>query len=89
MTTIIEKCPTCGCDAIDRSEFWECVVENSSEISTQLNLIREAITKYHFALDRREHGAIAQDRAFGEICEVLNMHWEPNPPSRKTHQITQ
>jgi hypothetical protein len=38
--------------------------------------IREAIADYHFALDLRAHGGVAQDRAFNTICGVLDMHWK-------------
>jgi hypothetical protein len=38
--------------------------------------IRAAIEGYHFALDSRAHGGVAQDRAFNAICEALGMHWE-------------
>lgn len=38
--------------------------------------IRAAIQDYHFALDSRAHGGIAQNRAFNAICEALGMHWE-------------
>jgi hypothetical protein len=35
------------------------------------------IERYYLALDRREHGGIAQDRAFEEIEQALGMRWEP------------
>lgn len=36
---------------------------------------RDAITEYYAALDRREHGGVAQNRAFAKIEEALGMHW--------------
>lgn len=76
MTSKIEKCPTCGGDAVHRSEWWECCVENSTKQQTQLYEIKKAIRKYHLALDNRQHGDIAKSNAINEICEVLDMHWE-------------
>lgn len=41
-----------------------------------LTEIRQAIADYHFALDTRAHGGVAQDRAFNAICKALGMHWK-------------
>ncbi|PRZ56127.1 hypothetical protein BX589_102328 [Paraburkholderia fungorum] len=41
-----------------------------------LTEIRHAISDYHFALDLRAHGGIAQDHAFNTICKSLGMHWK-------------
>ncbi|EPT9499138.1 hypothetical protein ACVTP5_000280 [Vibrio parahaemolyticus] len=76
MTTKIEKCPTCGGDAIDRSDFWECCVDNSSDMQACLSQIKKSIRKYHLALDRREHGGVAAHKALNDICDALDMHWE-------------
>ncbi|HEX8894402.1 MAG TPA: hypothetical protein VF783_13820 [Terriglobales bacterium] len=40
-----------------------------------LQMIRTAIRDYHFALDMRQHGGVAQDRAFHVICGALGMYW--------------
>lgn len=37
--------------------------------------IRMAIRRYYLALDKREHGQVAQDKAFDEIQSILNMTW--------------
>lgn len=41
----------------------------------QLEKVRAAIRDYHYALDTRQHGGVAQDRAFNAICVALNMSW--------------
>lgn len=38
--------------------------------------IRQAVREYHFALDSREHGVVAMDRAIDSIQTSLGMHWE-------------
>ena len=73
--TTVEKCPTCGGDAVCRSEFWESVVENSDEKNKQLQRVERAIKKYYLALDNREHGGIATAHAFSEIQSVLGLQW--------------
>lgn len=40
-----------------------------------LRVIKQAISDYHYALDTRQHGGVAQDRAFAEICTALDLHW--------------
>lgn len=37
--------------------------------------LREAVSDYHLALDNREHGGVAQDKAFRRIEEILGMRW--------------
>ncbi|HDR9086277.1 TPA: hypothetical protein QDB10_002168 [Burkholderia vietnamiensis] len=41
-----------------------------------LRAIGKAIADYHYALDTREHGGVAQDKAFDAICEAMGMKWE-------------
>jgi hypothetical protein len=41
-----------------------------------LDVIKDAIRDYHYALDTRQHGGVAQDRAFNAICKALDMHWQ-------------
>jgi hypothetical protein len=76
MTTTIEKCPTCGGDAIDRSEYWESVAPNGDELKQNIYAIEKAIKKYYLALDNREHGGVAQDKAFVEIERILGLNWK-------------
>lgn len=76
MTTKSEKCPTCGADAINRSEYWEAYPENGAEIAGKLYEIEIALRAYHLALDRHEHGGVAASKALDKIQSVLNMHWE-------------
>lgn len=37
--------------------------------------IRQAIRDYHYALDKRQHGAVAADTALGKISDALGMQW--------------
>ena len=76
MTTTLEKCPTCGADAIDRSEYWEACPDNGRELEEQNGRIKRAIKKYYLALDSHEHGGVAMDKAFREIEEILGMNWK-------------
>ena len=76
MTTTVCKCPTCGGDAVDRSEFYEAVVENGSELSLKIHNIEKAVKKYYLDLDNRKHGGVAQNEAFDEIEKVLGLTWE-------------
>jgi hypothetical protein len=46
-----------------------------SEPATVLAAVRQAIADYHYALDTRQHGGVAQDRAFSVICMALGTHW--------------
>jgi hypothetical protein len=41
----------------------------------QLVAIRQAIRDYHYALDKRQHGAVAADTALGKVSDVLGMQW--------------
>jgi hypothetical protein len=75
MTTTVQKCPACGADAINRSEYWEAYPENGAELSRQLHLIRKEIKKYYLALDNRQHGGVAENKAFNEIQQILGMNW--------------
>ena len=38
--------------------------------------IRKAVADYHYALDTRQHGGVAQDTAFNAICKALGMYWQ-------------
>ena len=49
----------------------------------KLEKIRAAITEYHWALDHRKHGGVAQDVAFNRIMDVLDMHWSDYVKKKK------
>ncbi len=55
----------------------ECIetLEWTVERLQKLEKVEDAIREYHYALDHRKHGGVAQDVAFNRICDVLNMHW--------------
>lgn len=72
---IVEKCPRCNADAINRSEFWEEYPGNGKEVTEQLAKIKRAIKKYYLALDNRQHGGVAQRKAFDEIQQLLGLCW--------------
>lgn len=40
--------------------------------------IMTAVRDFHYALDTRQHGLIAADRALNAIQNTLGMVWEPN-----------
>ena len=82
MTTTIEKCPTCGGDAIDRSDFWESVAPKGDELKLKIYAIEKAIKKYYLALDNREHGGVAEHKAFAEIQRILEMNWDHGQMTR-------
>jgi hypothetical protein len=46
------------------------------ERAAKLERIENAIREYHYALDNRKHGGVAKNKAFDEICTILNMHWK-------------
>jgi hypothetical protein len=41
--------------------------------------VRSAVHSYYGALNRREHGGLAMDRAFNAIEKALGMHWVQTP----------
>jgi len=49
----------------------------------KLGKVEDAIREYHFALDSRKHGGVAQDIAFSKICDVLKMHWSNTQREKK------
>lgn len=40
-----------------------------------LDRIRDVVKDYYLALDKREHGGVAQDKAFEAIQKELGMQW--------------
>lgn len=61
-----EQCLCCDCLEAEREQ-------NADD--TTLAAVREAVRGYYAALDRREHGGAAQDRAFRAIEQALGMQW--------------
>ena len=51
------------------------LTEEKGELVKQLKAVREAIEKYYLDLDNRQHGGIAEIRAFQNIEDVLGMRW--------------
>ena len=45
------------------------------EDAAALDLVQKALENYYAALDRRDHGGVAQDKAFRAIEQALGMHW--------------
>ncbi len=76
LTQEISKCPTCGADAMDRSEFWEAAPPNGAELEARLSAVKKAIDLYYLALDMRKHGGLAQDRAFSMIELAVGKCWD-------------
>jgi chromosome condensin MukBEF ATPase and DNA-binding subunit MukB len=46
-----------------------------SVTSEQIEKVKSAIRDYHFALDTRKHGGVAQDTAVHAIEQALGMPW--------------
>jgi hypothetical protein len=51
--------------------------EYESEAS-QIEKIEKAIRDYYYALDTRQNGGVAQDKAFKEIEKILSLSWRQN-----------
>lgn len=45
-------------------------------VARALEPIQQAIRDYHYALDTRQHGGVAQGKAVGAIEEALGMPWK-------------
>ena len=53
-----------------------CFENNVTKPETpELVAIRQAIADYHYALDTRQHGGVAQDHAFNSINSALGTYW--------------
>ena len=50
----------------------------ATPVTEPLDAIKRAISDYHHALDTREHGGVAADRALRTIMETLGMPWVQN-----------
>jgi hypothetical protein len=55
--------------------------------SSRLNLIRDFIKEYYTALDNRQDGDIAQNRAFEQIQNSLGMSWGKHQEELKIQKI--
>lgn len=53
--------------------IWELLSRYKTDVTPA---IRQAITDYHYALDTRQHGGVAQDKALTAICNALDMQWQ-------------
>lgn len=51
------------------------LADESRQQLVQLEKVKVALREYHAALDRREHGGIAQDKCIKAIQDALGMHW--------------
>lgn len=56
--------------------------EQPSQDAERLDRIRKAINTYHLALDTRQHGGVAMDRAFNIITDAMDMPWKPGNAAR-------
>lgn len=74
--TKVGKCPTCGADALDRSEFWEAAPDNGLELEKTVNEVKKIVQNYHLALDRRQHGGVAAGKAIKRLETLLGMYWQ-------------
>lgn len=72
----VEKCPTCGADALNRSEFWDANPDNGKQLENLFLNIKTIINQYYIALDDRKHAVNAQDMAFREIQLLMGMKYE-------------
>ena len=52
-----------------------CKLGKSRNDPTGIIRIEAAIRDYHYALDMRQHGGVAQDKAIKAIESALNLHW--------------
>ena len=50
-------------------------MNNDLKLALAIASIQKAIRDYHYALDTRQHGGVAQDKALDSICRILDMHW--------------
>lgn len=53
-------------------------LSTSKELEMVLSAMQgvgEAVTRYHLALDRREHGGVAASKLVDELQDILDMPW--------------
>jgi hypothetical protein len=44
-------------------------------VNERISAIEQAIRDYHYTLDTRQHGGLAENHAFHAICNAMGMHW--------------
>ena len=54
----------------------KCVIFKDDDAKLKLFKIETAIRDYHYSLDIREHGGLAQTKSFIKICEELGLYWQ-------------
>lgn len=62
--------------ATKQREALVVAIEALAVDAERLPKITEAIRDYHYALDTRQHGGVAMDRAFNTIEGVMDMRWQ-------------
>lgn len=61
--------------------------EEPNNSAEAIGKIKAAIEKYYMDLDNRQHGGIAQDRAFNEIQEILGLQWRQSKAMQKEQNL--
>jgi hypothetical protein len=61
-----EQCLCCDCLEAEREQDAD---------DAALAAVKDAVRGYYAALDRREHGGVAQDKALRAIEHALGMRW--------------
>lgn len=61
---------------------------DAQESDRLLARIRAEIRDYHHALDRREHGGLAQERALNAIQNILGMPWRQGDETARREDRT-
>lgn len=59
------------------------VLEEIKDLEDKLAAVEQAIDDYHYALDTRQHGGVAQDTAFNAIRSALDKRWEQGAELKK------
>ena len=49
----------------------------------RITAIEQAIRDYHYALDCRKHGGVAEVQTFGAICNAMKMDWVQGQESER------
>lgn len=73
---------------VETDEARQARAENHRKRSEQndtgdtLQNVRAAVEEYYYALDTRQHGEVAQDKAIKAIEAALGMHWVETDAAR-------
>ncbi len=59
----------------DEDFFISTTINDARELTAKYKAIEDAIRDYHYALDTRQHGAVAQDKAIKAIEGILSLPW--------------